>query len=160
MTSPFKSTLSVAARRRQRPVVERSSFVVASIGDVRVALPVEQVDRVVRPAGGHVGDAPTGAVMHQRRQVPVHGLAGLLGQSESPATAATRILLVQAAERGACLAVRVDQVHEVCAVDTSLVQPVDARGDGPIVHAAVRGRFRQAEAAVWVVDTTRLPNVS
>lgn len=52
MTSPFRSTHRVAARRRQRPLVERSTFVVASMAGAHVAFPVEQVVRVERlPAG-------------------------------------------------------------------------------------------------------------
>lgn len=160
MTFPFKSTRSVAARRRQRPLVERSSFVVASVGATRVALAVEQVDRVLRTATDGVADARAVSVMHAGRAVPVRGLATLLGRAERPVSAASRVLLVQTAERGEYLAVRVDQVHEVCAIESSLVQPVDAHDGGPLAHAAVRGRFRQADAAVWVVDAARLPRES
>lgn len=159
MSSPFTSTLSVAARRRQRPVTERSTFVVASIGGTRVAFPVEQVERVVRPAAAT--DAATPSVMHAGRPVPVYDLATLLGERASPVTAASRVLVVRIGdERGAPLGVRVAQVYDVFAIDTSLVQPVDAHGECPVTHAAVRGRFRQADADVWVIDATRLPKGS
>lgn len=161
MTSPFKSTRSVAARRRQRPVVERSTFVVTSIGAVRVALSVEQVDRVVRMAAASEAGEQPASVMHQGRPVRVYDLAELLGRSPLASNAASRVLVVQAAGGlGESFALRVDEVRDVCAIETSLVQPVDATLAVPLTHAAVRGWFRLADDTVWVVDASRLSRVA
>jgi chemotaxis signal transduction protein len=156
MTSPFKSTRSLAARRRQRPVVERSTFVVVSIGPSRLAFPVEQVERVVR-VGRDDDLGAEATVAHQGRAVRVHCLAQRLGGETTRVDKESRVLVVRAdAVHHEPCAVRVDRVHEVVAIETALVQPVAAQARAPFSHTAVRGQFEQAASTVWVVDANRL----
>ena len=49
--SVFKSTAMFAVRRRAVSTVERATFVSFSIGDHRLAGPVELIERVLRPSG-------------------------------------------------------------------------------------------------------------
>lgn len=153
--------MGLAARRRQRPVVERSTFVIASVGDVRVAMPVEQVERVLRSARAD------DSVAFADRTLAVYSLHTLLTGDSAPMrmtphdafdhAAEQRVLVVHTRQQQEPLmAVRVDGVHDVSAIETALVRPLAAQGDGPYCHAAVRGCFDRDDLVVWVLDTVRL----
>jgi chemotaxis signal transduction protein len=160
VTSPFRTTTAFASRRRARPVVERSTFVIATAGDRRVAVPVEYVDRVVRDANATAGLAFGG------RTLPVHDLAVAMGAScwqdgasnaGDPSHTDARLLVVhpRAGLENAC-AVRVNAVHEVFAVESVLVEPATVDRPYAWVHSAVRGVFLRAGVPVWVVDLARI----
>lgn len=141
-------------------MVERSTFVIATAGDRRVAVPVEYVDRVVRDANATTGLAFGG------RTLPVHDLAVALGAScwqggareaGDPSHTDARLLVVhpRAGLVNAC-AVRVNAVHEVFAVESALVEPATVDRPYAWVHSAVRGVFLRTGAPVWVVDLARV----
>ncbi|GAB1341581.1 chemotaxis protein CheW [Gemmatimonas sp.] len=164
MTSPFRTITAFASRRRARPVIERSTFVIATAGERRVALAVECVDRVMRTTGAASVLSPAG------RTLPVHDLSDMLGGAPLPTTAAdapafthagarldTRVLLVHPhAGHGTESAVRVSAVHEVYAVESVLVEPANVDTPHAWVHSAVRGVFQRAGYPVWVIDLARL----
>jgi len=164
VTSPFRTTTAFASRRRGRPVIERSTFVIATAGDRRVAIAVECVDRVMRDTG----DADV--CSHAGRTLPLHdlavslgGLSGLADSTNAPGDRLTvghpdaRVLLVHPRAAGeAGYAVRVSAVHEVYAVESVLVEPATVDRPQAWVHPAVRGVFQRAGHPVWVIDLARL----
>jgi hypothetical protein len=154
--SPFRSTTAFASRRQTRPVVERSVFVIASAGALRVALPVEWVERVVREPGAHE------TLRYGDRLLPVHELAACLGvEAVAPAAADARLLVLRRLRAADQLfAVRVHAVHEVFAVETVLVLPVTTATEQAPQHAVVRGVFPRLNQQVWVLDLARLPEPS
>lgn len=157
MTSPFKSTLGVAARRRQRPVVERSTFVIVQVGGAPVAFPVEQVERVLRAVRW------SDTVMHEGESVRVRQLATILTTGAGDVSHGEHRVLVLRAQRdtAARFAVAAHDVREVFAVETALVAPVTrthaaSEALPPLTHPAVRGRFDWRGETVWVLDAARL----
>ena len=169
LRSPFRSTTNLVARRRQRPVVERATFVLASLGAWRVAFPVESVERVLRaPRDGNPhAPAPEG-VRYQGHVVPWARLAFASASAngeDQQHTAGERVLIIHDQTRGdRWWALPVTAVHEVYAVETALVLPPAAAGsprpaDQPSqepLHAAVRGLFERHGQRVFVVDPVRL----
>lgn len=158
--SPFRSTAALGRRRRQRSVVERSTFVIASCGTRRVAIAVEWVERVLRPTEG--GET----VLFGGTAVPVVDLASRLDEAAAPpAGPETRLLVVRLPRADTPLvALRVQAVHEVHAVETATVDTVAAdlpadSGEAAPPPAAC-GRFTCRDCAVWVLDLGRLPEAA
>lgn len=148
--SPFRSTIALSRRRRQRPMVERSTFVIVSCGAQRLAIAAELVERVLR--------APDAAetVPFAGAAVPVVDLATCLGAPMPPDGPETRLLVVRLPRPDSpLLALRVQAVHEVHAVETATVEaPGPGESDPP---PAACGRFTRRDLAVWVLDLGRLP---
>ncbi len=167
--SPFRSTIDLAARRRQRPVVERATFVLASLRAWRVAFPVESVERVLRaPRSGDAHASASEGVYYQGRVVPwappAFASVSTSGEDQSH-VAGERVLIIRDQTRGdRWWALPVTAVHEVYAVETALVLPPSAAlspapADQPSpapLHAAVRGLFERHGQRVFVVDPVRL----
>lgn len=169
LRSPFRSTTNLVARRRQRPVVERATFVLASLRTWRVAFPVEFVERVLRaPRSGDMHALAPEGVHYQGRVVPWAPLAfaSASASGEDPChMAGERVLIIHDQTRGdRRWALPVTAVHEVYAVETALVLPPSAApspapADQPSqepLHAAVRGLFERHGHRVFVVDPVRL----
>lgn len=164
MTSPFRSTLGVAARRRLRPAVERSSFVLVQIGDMCLAVAAEQVERVLR--------CTNSAKLRQEvsfgdHTLPVLSLHSILSCDSdhsrmrqldaSDSVTERRVLVVRTPHQSeSSLALQVDAVHEVFAVETTLVRPLSETDGAPYPHTALRGRFQRGDGVVWVIDAARL----
>lgn len=157
VTSQFVSTSRLASRRRTRVVVERATFVVVMLGADRVALPVELVERIVRPSR----DALT--VSFQGQILPVLDIATPLHRVLGQGDAALRRVVVlrddTAAtphhERAPWCAVPVDAVLEVCAVETALIAPLAS--DAPdAMHRCARATFERQAMPVLVIDPRTL----
>jgi chemotaxis signal transduction protein len=136
------------ARRRARPAVERSTFVVISLGGDRMAIAVESVERVVRP----FSSLPV--MLYDGRQLPYADLAKPLGRTLLFGEGdQRRVLIVREGERR--WAVPVDTVHEVLAIETSLVQPLalDARD---VAVEGAQAHFERHGHDVLVVDAVRV----
>jgi chemotaxis signal transduction protein len=154
VTHRFRSISGLASRRRSRPVVERATFVIISLGPTRLAVPVEWVERVLRsaPVPGH-------PVSYGQRQLPPLDMAAALGVEPVGDRLDTQRVLVmrhgpQADEWRAVVA---DVVHEVFAVETALLRPHNEYvGASAPDHPAVRGVFVRHECPVWVLDPSRL----
>jgi chemotaxis signal transduction protein len=154
VTHAFRSISGLASRRRVRPIVERATFVVATLGEKRVAFPVEWVERVVRALPAHDGTVRVGD-----RQLVVREMATALGlQPITEAGATTRILVLRNTSFAAeSHAVVVNAVHEVYAVDIALIRPAHERGTHPAAdHSAIRGVFERQSHTVWVLDPSRV----
>lgn len=172
-TARFKSTAAFALRsRRTATAVERATFVLFSAGDVRCAIPVEVVERVLRH------DSPMDAVervlrpdAHHDRTTVQHGGRTLavidvalqlgvtsalgVGATDDVRAGDTRRLLVIALATGA-VAARVDAVHEVASVDASLIGaavPREARA--PLLRGA-RASFVRHAHRYTVLDVARV----
>lgn len=146
--SRFQSTAMFATRKRKVHAVERATFVSFSIGNRRLAGPVELIDRVLRPSGA----APT--VSFDGRELPFADLAAPLGLVLGEGAASTRRLLVAHVNDRWC-AVPVDAVHEVISVDASEVLPL------PVGHVdghrtGVVATFTRGGMTVLVLDLSRL----
>ena len=146
--SVFKSTAMFAVRRRAVSTVERATFVCFSIGDHRLAGPVELIERVLRPSGN------TASVVFDGRVLPYADLATRLGLVRGAAAAALhRVLVVQVNDDWR--AIPVDAVHDVVSVDASDVQPLAA--DHPDAHrAGAIATFVRGGSTVLVLDLVRL----
>lgn len=170
MHSPFRSTRAFATRRQVRPAVERATFVIASVGVRHYAVPVEWVERVLRPEREVEQSARAGLPAppasqkepHQECQpVPRNDLATVLGEVGNEEAAVVRLLALRPRTpdgRGGLW--RVGAVHEVVAVDTASVRPVTGTEADAPAHVAVRGYFERADRTVWVLDPQRLPDPS
>ncbi len=137
-----------ATRRRNVSTVERATFVCFSIGDRRLAGPVELIDRVLRPST----DAPH--VSYGSRELPYADLASPLALALGDGPASLRRVLV-AHVNDAWWALPVDAVHEVISIDASEVAPL------PIGHpdghrAGVVATYMRGGATVLVLDLARL----
>ncbi|WP_337170892.1 chemotaxis protein CheW [Gemmatimonas aurantiaca] len=150
-TSRFRSVREIAgdARtrrggRRARPLVERSTFVIVSLGGDRMALPVEGVERVVRP----FSSLPV--ILYEGRQLPFADLARPLGRTLRLGEGdQRRVLVLTDGERR--WAAPVDAVNEVVTVETALVLPVPV--EHPDAHVAgVPGCFARQEHTIPVID--------
>lgn len=166
MTSPFRSTSGLAASRRVRPVVERTTFVVVSQGSARYAFPVHTVERVLRHAAG-VAHGGASSIAFANLTLVLRDLASMLSLNEPPAFArASRVLVLRndmshvasGTAASAFSAVSVDEVHDVLAVETALIEPVlpSTRTIDAPSHPAVRACFVRNDEAVWVLDPARL----
>ena len=118
------------------------------VGETRFAVPAGDIAEVCRrPKITRVPHAPAGlaGVANLRGAVvPVISLAGLLGQEEAPATAASRLLLLELDEP---VSVAVDEVGALTRLDTA--SPHMAGSQPGHLHV-------QGEAAVRLVDLNDL----
>ncbi len=146
--SNFKSTAMFAVRRRAVSMVERATFVCFSIGEHRLAGPVELIDRVLRPST----DAPS--VVFEGRVLPYADLASPLGLTlGSGAVAMRRVLVAHVNDNWWGLPV--DAVHEVLSVDASDVLPLPA--DHADAHrTGAIATFTRGGSTVLVLDLVRL----
>lgn len=155
MTSPFRSTVSLASRRKTRPVVERATFVIVSLGAMRWAIPVEVVERVLR-----VADADQ-EVRWNDRVLPWADLsAGEWARQAEFDPQRHRVLVVRGEQSGAhghCWAVPVHAVHEVYAIEAALLEPStrDDTADRSLPGLAVRATFERQGHRVYVIDVLR-----
>lgn len=150
MTTPFRSLAGLASRRRTRPVVERSTFVVVSVGDERLALPVEMVERVLRVPP--LGEGTT--VQVEDDIIAYTTLATVLRvPAETTDTGARRLVLLRERERR--LAVSVDAVHEVLAIETASILPYAQASPGVRDSARV-ATFERGGLTIVVLDARRL----
>ncbi len=146
--SRFVSTAMFATRRRNVSTVERATFVSFSIGDRRLAGPVELIDRVLRPAAS----APH--VTYDARELPYADVASLLALTLGDGPASLRRVLV-AHVNDAWWALPVDAVHEVISIDASEVVPIPV--DHPDAHrTGVVATYTRGGATVLVLDLARL----
>lgn len=146
--SKFKSTALFAVRRRTVSTVERATFVCFSIGEHRLAGPVELIDRVLRPST----DRPS--VTLEGRVLPYADLASPLGLTLGGGAVGLRRVLV-AHVNDEWWALPVDAVHDVVSVDASEVLPLPA--DHPDAHrAGAIATFMRAGSTVLVLDLVRL----
>lgn len=146
--SPFKSTAMFAVRRRAVTTVERATFVCFSIGEHRLAGPVELIDRVLRPST----DAPS--VSCDGRVLPYADLASPLGLTLGRGAVALRRVIV-AHVNDQWWALPVDAVHDVISVDASDVLPLPA--DHPDAHrTGAIATFVRGGSTVLVLDLVRL----
>ena len=146
--SPFKSTAMFAVRRRAVTTVERATFVCFSIGEHRLAGPVELIDRVLRPST----DAPS--VSCDGRVLPYADLASPLGLTLGRGAVALRRVIV-AHVNDQWWALPVDAVHDVISVDASDVLPLPA--DHPDAHrTGAIATFARGGSTVLVLDLVRL----
>jgi len=146
--SPFKSTAMFAVRRRAVTTVERATFVCFSIGEHRLAGPVELIDRVLRPST----DAPS--VSCDGRVLPYADLASPLGLTLGRGAVALRRVIV-AHVNDQWWALPVDAVHDVVSVDASDVLPLPT--DHPDAHrTGAIATFVRGGSTVLVLDLVRL----
>lgn len=146
--SKFKSTALFAARRRTVSAVERATFVCFSIGQHRLAGPVELIDRVLRPS------TDTPGVSFEGRLLPYADLATPLGLALGAGPAGLRRVLV-AHVNDVWWALPVDAVHDVVSVDASEVLPLSA--DHPDAHrTGAIATFSRGGSTVLVLDLVRL----
>ncbi len=137
-----------AVRRRAAPAVERATFVCFSIGEHRLAGPVELIDRVLRPSTG------ASSVSVEGRERPYADLASPLGLALGGGTVGLRRILL-AHVNDDWWALPVDAVHEVVSVDASEVVPLPA--DHPDAHrTGAIATFTRGGRTVLVVDLVRL----
>ena len=148
LSSPFKSTAMFAVRRRAVSTVERETFVCFSIGDHRLAGPVELIERVLRP----VSDAAS--VVFAGRVLPFTDLASPLGLvGGGGAAALRRVLVVQVNDDWRALPV--DAVHDVVSVDASDLRPLPS-GHPDAHRAGAIATFARGGSTVLVLDLVRL----
>lgn len=149
----FRSVIATTARHRARPVVERSTVVMAQHGPFRLAIPVECVLRVERATTASAL-VPFGGTL-----LPVHALA--IGEEAGGGHTRRpddRLLLLRAhAAAPPHLAGLVHAVLDVVAVETALVRPRAMLGVEVPAHPAVCGMFTRMDSPVWVIDPARFP---
>ncbi|WP_309670988.1 chemotaxis protein CheW [Gemmatimonas sp.] len=146
--SPFKSTALFAVRRRAVSTVERATFVCFSIGEHRLAGPVELIDRVLRPST----DVPS--VSFEGRVLPYADLASPLGLALGGGAVGLRRVLV-AHVNDVWWALPVDAVHDVVSVDASEVMPLPA-GHPDAHRTGAIATFTRGGSTVLVLDLVRL----
>lgn len=146
--SPFKSTALFAVRRRAVSTVERATFVCFSIGEHRLAGPVELIDRVLRPST----DVPS--VSFEGRVLPYADLASPLGLALGGGAVGLRRVLV-AHVNDVWWALPVDAVHDVVSVDASEVLPLPA-GHPDAHRTGAIATFTRGGSTVLVLDLVRL----
>jgi len=146
--STFKSTALFAVRRRAVSAVERATFVCFSIGEHRLAGPVELIDRVLRPSTA----APS--VIFEGRELPYADLAAPLGLALGGGAVGLQRVLV-AHVNDDWWALPVDAVHDVVSVDASEVLPLPA--EHPDAHRpGAIATFTRGGSTVLVLDLVRL----
>ncbi len=169
MTVPrFRSTATFTMRQRHvAPVVDRTTFVIFSLGGQRFAASAESVERVLRNASADANGPAT--LEHRGQQVPVIDLRDALRPALRDALATSgvpsRVASMAPGQRTLVFSVQdqwvaatVDAVYEVATIDAALVQPVAAsapNGDAP-PRLAVRGQFSRHDQVVLVLDMTRV----
>lgn len=143
-------------------MVERATFVVVSQGSARYAFPVHTVERVLRHTAG-VSPGGASSIAYANLTLVLRDLATMLTLNEPKAVAQrARVLVlrhdVSSYTNAELSAVSVDDVHEVLAVETALIEPVPPSAtpsDAPR-HPAVRACFVRNDEPVWVLDPARL----
>ncbi|WP_411279952.1 chemotaxis protein CheW [Gemmatimonas sp.] len=146
--SRFKSTAMFAVRRRAVHTVERATFVCFSIGEHRLAGPVELIDRVLRPST----DNPS--LSFEGRVLPYADLASPLGLVLGTGPVALRRVLVTHVNDRWC-ALPVDAVHDVVTVDASELLPLSADHPDAYRTGAI-ATFARGGSTVLVLDLVRL----
>ncbi len=147
----FRSTAAFLPRlRATSPTIERATFVIFALGAHRFGAYVEAVERVLRvsPSAG-----ASATVLHAGVIVPVMSLAESL-EVTARRSNASRILVIVAGSRW--VAVEVDVVYEVVAIDAATVQPLVSDGSRTYLPTGVRGVFRRADHDVLVLDVARM----
>jgi chemotaxis signal transduction protein len=137
-----------AVRHRAVSTVERATFVCFSIGDQRLAGPVELIERVLRPA------RDAASIVCAGRVLPFTDIASPLGLVRGDGAAALRrVLVVQVNDEWRALPV--DAVHDVVTVDARDVRPLPT--DHPDAHrAGAIATFARGGSTVLVLDLVRL----
>ena len=164
MTAPrFRSTATFTIRKRHvAPVVDRTTFVIFSLGGQRFAASAESVERVLRNASVD-GNGPA-TLEHRGQLVPVvdlrdtlrSALRDTIAASGGPMTPGQRTLVFSVQDQW--VAATVDAVYEVATIDAALVQPVAAVAPNAdaTTHLAVRGQFSRHDQVVLVLDMTQV----
>lgn len=165
----FRSTAAFDLRRRSiAPAIDRATFVVFSLGELRVALPVEAVERVLRTGEANVGNAKpshstrTPHVQYHGQLVPVGNFRSALYLETDPTRSRhSRWLIVSALQ--SLTAIEVEAVHEVATLDASLIRPLPAETQGwwfdRVANAwplGTRGIFARPGHDVVILDILRL----
>jgi purine-binding chemotaxis protein CheW len=131
------------------------AFVIFRAAGQTWALPASSVAQVLRMAApAPVPDAPA----HVRGVLNVHGrlvavidVRARLGAGSRPPSPHDRLLLVEDGER--LVALEVDEVLDVRALDASALEPAPAAGSSPLVSGALRvddGVVLVQAPAAWV----------
>ena len=166
----FRSTAAFDLRHRSAvPAIDRATFVVFSLGNVRVALPVEVVERVLRKSetprvddGPQLDGARTPHVSYQGQPVPIASVRHALHLETAPTPGhLSRWLIVTVMQ--SLIAIEVEAVHEVATLDASVIRAVPAETHGwwfdqmatewPI---GTRGIFARQGHEVVILDILRL----
>ena len=143
----FRSTAAFSPRARASVVaVDRTTFVIFSIGGHRFAVSVERVERVLRDDGAH------DTVTYAGRSLPLANLASALGLALAPSML-SRVLIFS--DGATWTAVGVDMVYEVATLDASAVAPLAYDGAHTYLPIGARGVFTRQEQSVLVLDVTR-----
>lgn len=152
MTAPrFRSTAAFTPKMRATlPTIERATFVIFSLGGHRFGAYVEAVERVLRATRS---DEVNVSVRHAGLDVPVLSLAHTLAVKASPSNT-SRLLVIVVGSRW--VAVEVDVVHEVAAIDAATVRPLVSDGSRAYVPTGGRGVFQRAGHDVLVIDVARM----
>lgn len=140
--------------RATLPTIERATFVIFSLGGHRFAAYVEAVERVLRASRSVAVNA---TVRYAGIDVPVLSLESALVVSASRSNT-SRLLIIVTGTRW--LAVEVDAVHEVAAIDAATVQPLESDSSRAYAPTGVRGVFRRADHDVLVLDVARMLEIA
>lgn len=159
--SRFRSTAAFTQRSRVTvAAVERATFVVFTAGGMRLAAPVERVERVLRR------DSPMDAVdlvlrpdaLRSRdrvtfagRELPVLDFGVALG-GNTVASPSARLLVLSLT--AGWVAAAVDTVHEIATVDATAIAPID--GARQALPRGVRGSFVRHGMEILVLDVERV----
>lgn len=123
-TVRFRSTASFDTRRRQKaPAVDRATFVVFTLGGQHFAAPTESVEHVLR------GTGDAGCAHYARTAIPLVDVTARLAVPAVSAESADARTLVLAVP-GGWLAIVVDAVHEVVAIDVGRIRRIPDETDG------------------------------
>ncbi len=153
ITPRFRSTAAFLPRlRATAPTIERATFVIFSLGGYRFGAYVEAVERVLRVSPS-AGVRTSATVLHAGLLVPVMALAEAL-EVKARRSNTSRMLVIVVGSRW--VAVEVDVVLEVVAIDATTVQPLVSDGSSQYSPAGVRGVFRRADHDVLVLDVARI----
>jgi chemotaxis signal transduction protein len=142
----FRSIGAAPRARAAAPPVDRATFVIFGVGAHRFAVPVESVERVLRPSASHH------AVSYGGRSLPLSDLASALGLALAP-SARSRLIVFNQDSRWVVAAV--DAVFEVATVDASEVGPPAFDGSRTYLPVGTRGIFSRHGVAVLVLDVSR-----
>ncbi len=142
----FRS-IGAAPRARSLSVqIDRATFVVFVVGGHRFAVPVESVERILRPSASHH------SVEYGGRTMPLTDLASSLGLALAP-TVRSRIIVFNPGPQW--IAAAVDVVLEVATIDASEVGPLAFDGSRTYLPVGARGVFSRHDASVLVLDVRR-----
>lgn len=151
----FRSVVALASQGRngyrqlakEQQRAERSGLVVAALGARRIAIPVEQVERVLRSF------STLPAILYMSRQMPFADLTRPLGLKLAVAERLhRRIVIVGDGVRR--WAVPVDLVYDVTMVDTLLIVPLSAEDSD--ARNGVLGRIEHRGEGALVIDAVKI----